>query len=99
MNLYGLRKMHEEERKALTAKYYKAVKERLIECHLDGLVRRKKDGKIGWLWVEIDVGRITVKFHPMKKDGTPSINASGWSFDVEHDFEPYEEGGTNEADN
>ena len=92
MTLYELKRAHDKERKNLTEKYYEAVKARLRELHLDGLVRRKKDGKIGWLWVGIDVCRITINFHPMKKDGTPSVNASGWSFDIEGDFEPYKEG-------
>ena len=94
MTLYELRKMHEEERKVLITKHYEAVKARLRELHLDGLVRRKKDGKIGWLWVGINAvrGKIDIDFHPMKKDGTPSVNASGWSFDIEGEFEPYKEG-------
>ena len=93
MRFYEIEKKYMQERRDLVARCEADIKSRLTELHLDGLVRRKKDGKIGWLWVERKEGcRVKVNFHPRKKDGTPSVNSSGWAFDVEGEFEPYEEG-------
>ena len=93
MTLYEIEKKYMEERRDLVARHEADIKSRLTELNLDGLVRRKKDGKIGWLWVESEVGcRVKVTFHPRKKDGIPSVNSSGWAFDVEDEFETYKEG-------
>ena len=97
MTLYEIEKKYMEERRDLVARYEADIKSRLTELNFDGLVRRKKDGKIGWLWVEREAGyRVKINFHPRKKDGTPSVNSSGWAFDVEREFEPYKEGEDNE---
>jgi len=96
MTIIELRREHMKELKELMLKNEEAVKNRLKEIHLDGLVRRKRDGKVGKLWVYRDVCRIEIKFHPLKKDGTVSVNASGYSFDIERDFEPYKESGTDD---
>ena len=63
-----------------------AVKEKLKELKLDGLVKRKSDGKIGKLEV---LEYYELRFYPLKKNLLPSEKASGYVWEVEEEFEPY----------
>ena len=71
--------------------YVKDVNELLERHDLNDKVIRKDDGKIGWLEVDF---HLHLLFYPMKKDGTKSLNASGyfWENETLDRFEPYREG-------
>lgn len=75
-----------EIRKQLDAE----VNARLRELRLDGLVRRKKDGKVGKLFYSPFNG---FEFHPLLKSGEISYRQSGMVFasEVEDNYEPAEE--------
>lgn len=66
-------------------------KQFLEENNLDGKVVRIKDGKIGWLDLNYDLG---INFYPMKKNGERSLNSSGWFFneDILNEFKPFDGG-------
>ena len=88
MTIMELQKKYSDARTELRIKHIEAVKARLKEINLDGLVVSKRNGKIGWLLVDYD-GHID--FHHRTKTGEMSKNASGWAFDVEACYEPYTE--------
>lgn len=72
--------------------YFGDVYKFLEDHNLDKKVVRKKDRKIGWL--KLDYG-MRLNFHPITKNGTRSLNSSGWFSDNEvlETFEPYKEDG------
>jgi hypothetical protein len=76
--------------------YCENLKQILVEYHLDGLVRRKKDGKIGWVRVNYTWHTIEYGFYPRTKKGTESERQDGYismfsSDDLREQFEPVEE--------
>lgn len=81
-----IRKKYGEDEKALRESYTEAINERLKEIHLDGLVRRKSDGRLGWLEVDF-YGALC--FYPQTKTGERSIIQNGSVGNVEENFEPY----------
>lgn len=67
----------------------KELEEKLKELGFDGLVRRKSDGKIGKLRIYTDFFSFCdLKFYPITKKGTESINSSGLVWNPETEFEP-----------
>lgn len=58
----------------------------LKELGLDGLVVRKKDGKIGV--IHFGVYLEDFDFYPITKAGKESQNASGFIMKLEEEFEP-----------
>ena len=91
MTILELQEKYSDERTKLTAREMEALRARLKEINLDGLVRYKRDGKIGWLCVVYDYPRARIKFYPRTKSGEMSKNASGWAYDIETAYEPYKE--------
>ena len=94
MNTNGLIDKYRRDRYELHDRHIQALKARLAEVHLDGKVRRKRDGKIGWLRVRtlyIDGLSVEIAFFPMTKAGEESRNASGGVGNAEEQFEPVEE--------
>lgn len=75
------------DKRNITVSCQTALRERLKETNLDGIVRRKKDGKLGYL----DIYGVDVAFYPITKKGIRSQNSSGWSIDIENDYEPFKE--------
>ena len=71
------------------------LKQILVEQRLDGLVRRKKDGKIGWIRVNYNWHTIEYGFYPRTKKGTESEVQNGYvsmfGDDLCEQFEPFEE--------
>ena len=63
-----------------------AIETKLTELGLGGLVKRKRDGKIGKLrvWAYNDI-----RFFPFRKDGTLSARTDGFVSRVEEEYEPY----------
>ena len=78
-----------DERIALTKKYIEDVSAELKKYKLNNLVKRKEDGKIGFLKIQNE----RVQFFPIKKDGTMSLIKDGYIINVLEEFEPYNEGG------
>lgn len=76
-----------DDRIALTKKYIEAVSDELKKYKLNNLVKRKDDGKIGYLKIQND----RVQFFPIKKDGTMSLIKNGYILNVLKEFEPYNE--------
>ena len=91
MTIMELHQKYSDERNELRAKHIEALKARLKEINLDGLVVKKRDGRIGWLVVTSDGALCHVEFHHRTKSGEMSKNASGWALDVESCYEPYKE--------
>lgn len=56
---------------------------------LNNLVKRKEDGKIGFLKIQNE----RVQFFPIKKDGTMSLIKDGYILNALEEFEPYNKGG------
>lgn len=84
---------YRRDRLALHEKHVKDLEARLAEVHLDGKVRRKRDGKIGWLRVRelyIDGLSVEIAFFPVTKTGEMSKHASGGVDYAEELFEPVE---------
>ena len=75
--------------------YCDNLKQILVEQRLDGLVRRKKDGKIGWVRVNYTWSTIEYGFYPRTKKGTESERQDGYismfGDDLREQFEPFEE--------
>lgn len=88
MTIKELQKKYSDDRNALQARQIEALKARLKEINLDGLVIYKRNGKIGWLCVTSDCH---IEFHHRTKSGEMSKNASGWAYDAETCYEPYQE--------
>lgn len=88
MTILELKYKYSDDRTELRIKYIEALKARLKEINLDGLVVNKRSGKIGWLYITYDG---YIEFHHRTKAGKMSQNASGWSLDVEKDYEPVKE--------
>ena len=78
-----------DERMALMKKYIQLVNDELKKYKLNNLVKRKEDGKIGYLKVQND----RVEFFPILKNGKMSLIKSGYILNVLEEFEPYIEGG------
>lgn len=83
-----------EKRGVISNEFRSDVHDWLQSLGLDGKVRRKEDGKIGWL--DVDYYK-SLNFYPVRKDGTMSIKCSGWvnPANPEEQFERYED----ESDN
>ena len=68
------------------------VKKSLAESHLENLVIRKEDGRVGWLRVTPTIYGFAIEFYPRTKSGKMSKLASGYvGNSVEKYFEPYKE--------
>ena len=90
--LDGIQKEYGEERSKLSTKYQVKIEQELMKLGLFGLVKRKKDGKIGRLRVIKEFGGILrINFYPLTKSGEESKNASGYIWQVETEYEPVEE--------
>ena len=90
MNALEIREKYLKEKRELEKKYKNDVNARLIEVGLGGLVRRKRDGKIGW----IKVREYYFEFYPRTKKGEISMVSNGSVGDPEANFEPVQEGDT-----
>lgn len=92
MTIREIRKEYDDEYVKLETKYKAKIEQELIKKGLFGLVKRVRDGKVGRLQVIIEFGGvIRVKFYPLTKSGEESKNASGLVWDVEAEYEPYNE--------
>ena len=90
MTVLEIRDKYLDEKRELTKKYMNEANARLKEVGLVGLVRRKRDGKIGW----IKVGEYYFEFYPRTKKGELSLVRHELVCDPEVVFEPVEEGDT-----
>lgn len=83
-------KRYYEKREVISDEFKSDVHEWLQSLGLEGKVRRKEDGKIGWL--DVDYYK-SLNFYPVRKDGTRAIKCSGWVSPVnpEEQFERYED--------
>ena len=88
MTIKELKTQYNDEMRAVKEKYRQSVNAWLKENNYDGLVRRKRDGKIGWIALDYEN---SLNFYARTKKGVRSINSSGYVFDVEEDFEPMTE--------
>ena len=91
MTLDEIRVQYKDEMRVVNETYKYSVQKWLVEHKLDGRVRRKKDGKMGWL--DLD-HYMSLNFYPQTKRGGRSLNSSGYvslRF-VEEEFEPITEG-------
>lgn len=97
MKLNEFQKKYCEEIQQVKNSYKDDLIKWLHDNHLDGLVKSKETGKLGHLSVNGSFYRTLgyeINFHPLKKDGTPSLRCSGYISDysdIESLFEPYEE--------
>ena len=91
MTLVEIKDCFSNDVKKAKERYKYSVQKWLMEHKLDGRVRRKKDGKTGWL--DLD-HYMSLNFYPQTKRGGRSVNASGYVslFSVEEEFEPITEG-------
>ena len=68
------------------------LREALKESGLDGLVRRKKDGRLGWLDIRLAYPYMPeLVFYPKTKAGGMSLKANGYvydSVDIRDAYEP-----------
>ena len=80
-----------KKRAYLSDEYRRLIKDRLKEIHLDGLVRRVRDGKIGILHENSGISGIGFDFYPITKSGKESEKPNGFVFHVEDEFEPVNE--------
>ena len=88
MTVLEIRDKYLDEKRKLTEDYKKKANARLKEIGLGGLVRRKRDGKIGW----IKVRDYYFVFFPRTKKGEMSLKADEYIFDPEANCEPVDEG-------
>lgn len=91
MTLIEIKVKYNDELRAVKEKYRQSVNDWLKENNWGGLVRRKRDGKVGW--VDLDYDNF-LNFYARTKKGTRSINSSGYVFDLEKEFELITEGDT-----
>ena len=91
MTILELQKKYSDDKNDLRAKHIEALKARLKEINLDGLVKCKRDGRIGWLVVTYDVSFCHIEFHHRTKSGEMSKTSGGWALDAEASYEPYKE--------
>lgn len=91
MTLDEIRVQYNDEMRAVKGKYRQSVNDWLKENNYDGLVRRKRDGKIGWVALDYEN---SLNFYSRTKKGVRSINSSGYVFNIEREFEPITEGET-----
>ena len=91
MTLKEIKAQYNDEMRATRERYRQSVHDWLKENNYAGLVRRKRDGKIGW--IDLDADNI-LNFYARTKKGIRSINSSGYVFDIEEGFEPITEGET-----
>ena len=77
-------------------KFMEEMNKILNEKNLDELVIRKKDGKVGEIWVEWDYygNNPEVNFHPLTKKNKPSVNGQTIytfmkGFNFENEYKPY----------
>ena len=92
MTVDEITKKYRETCTALSNQYKADLEAHLKELHLDGLVRRKCDGKIGWLLVvNSPICDYSINFYPRLKQGNRSKCSSGWATDIENGFEPFED--------
>lgn len=87
MTLYEICNKYRLQIKKIRAQQVHEVNVRLRELRLDGLVKRKIDGKVGKLVYNAIDG---FKFHPLLKSGKISYSYT-FTDDVEKNFEPAEE--------
>lgn len=67
------------------------LKEALKESELDGLVRRKSDGRLGWLGIRLASSYVPeLVFYPRTKTGGMSLKADGYVFDSDDIRDAYE---------
>ena len=91
MTLKEIKAQYNDELRATREKYRQSVNDWLKENNYAGLVRRKHDGKIGWIDLDYDND---LNFYARTKNGIRSLKSSGYVVDVEDDFEPVTEGDT-----
>lgn len=95
MKTNDILKQHTKTLRETTAQTVNDLKEELKESRLDGLVRRKSDGRLGWLQVRTYAPYMPeLAFYPRTKAGEMSLKADGYivkSVDVREEFEPAEE--------
>lgn len=96
MTIREIRKPFYDKISAVEIEYREALKEFIIVNRLGNDVIRTRDGKIGRLRVVTDMYsslRWCLKFYPLKKDGSESMNPSGYIYDGEdllEQFKPVE---------
>ena len=87
MTVLEIREKYLDEKRELAENYKKKANARLKEVGLGGLVRRKSDGRIGWL----RVSEFYIDFYPRTKKGEMSLVCNGYTGDPEANFEPVDE--------
>ena len=71
-----------------------AIEEELKNTGFSGLVKRKRDGRLGWLEVKRRMYSVELEFYPKTKSGEKSQRCSGYVsslMDISGQFEPAEE--------
>lgn len=71
-----------------------AIEEELKNAGLDGLVKRKRDGRLGWIEVKRRLYSVGLEFYPKTKSGEKSQRCNGYVsslMDISEQFEPAEE--------
>ena len=96
MTIREIQKKYSDKRKELEKREAEALKARLKEINLGGLVKHKRSGDIGWLCVDYDdyeYPHCHINFYPRTETGEKSETACGWYLNIETDYEPYKKGG------
>lgn len=71
-----------------------AIEEELKNAGLGGLVKRKRDGRLGWIEVKRRLYSVGLEFYPKTKSGEKSQRCDGYVsslMDISEQFEPAEE--------
>lgn len=87
-DFFDIKKEYNEDLKRVRNNFEASVKNWLISKNLGGLVRRKSDGKLGWLCL----GQYFIEFYPKTMSGEKSKIANGTTWNIEKEFEPVTEG-------
>ena len=87
MTLSEIHQEYIEEARKAKDRYEERADQWIKEHHLDGMVRRKRDGLIG----ELSFDGYWFDFYPLTKKGVVSKKPKGFSsyYDVEKEYEPF----------
>lgn len=88
MEFDEIRITYNTEKRHAREKYINSIKQYLKDHHLDGLVRSRRSGKVGW--IDFDVYN-DLHFYPKTKKGERSLKATAFVFDI-MEYEPAIEG-------
>ena len=96
MRTNEIMKRHRVVLKETSSQTVTDLKAALKESELDGLVRRRRDGRLGWLDIRLASSYVPeLVFYPKTKAGGMSLKADGYvydSVDIRDAYEPVKEG-------